>query len=95
MAGIQRPVQPGQPPVAAVPPASVEEFITKREVARRLRKPVRTLDAWMTEGILPFYKVKHAVRFRWSEVQAHWAARYRVCPKRPLPFTTQEGVRLK
>ena len=65
------------------------------EAATESKDPYVLQSARMSEGILPFYKVKHAVRFRWSEVQAHWAARYRVCPKRPLPFTTQEGARLK
>ena len=84
-----RPIQVPQRPVATVPSAPIEDYITKEEVARRLRKPVRTVDAWMREGIVPFYKVKQAVRFRWSEVQAHWAARYQVCPKRSFPAPTQ------
>jgi len=84
-----RPIQAPQRPAAAVSSAPIEDYITKQEVARRLRKPVRTVDAWMREGIVPFYKVKHAVRFRWSEIQAHWAARYRLCPKRNFPALTQ------
>ena len=84
-------IQAAQRPVVAVPPSSAEEYITKHEVARRMRTPVRTVDRWMGEGIIPFYKVKRSVRFRWSEVQAHWAARYRLCPKRNFPAIPHAG----
>ena len=88
---IQLPQRPGAPgaPVAPVPPVPVEDYITKQEVAKRMRKPVRTVEAWMREGIIPFYKVKQACRFRWSEIQEHWAARYRVVLKRQLPPPVQ------
>ena len=56
----------------------VEPFITKQEVGSRLRKPVRTIEDWMRRRIIPFYKIGQAVRFRWIEVQAHFAANYRV-----------------
>jgi excisionase family DNA binding protein len=46
----------------------VEGFIGKTEVAKRLGKHVRTVETWMREGVLPYYKVRHAVVFRWSEV---------------------------
>ena len=82
------PIQLTQRPVAAVTPVSTEDYLTKEEVARRLRTPLRTVERWMREGILPFYRVKVSVRFRWSEIQAHWAARYQVCRKRPLPVST-------
>jgi excisionase family DNA binding protein len=57
-----------------------EPFITKYEVASRLRKSVRTIEEWMHLRLIPFYKVGQGVRFRWSEVQAHFAKRYRVEP---------------
>lgn len=56
----------------------VESFITKQEVGSRLRKPVRTIEDWMRRRMIPFYKIGQAVRFRWSEVQAHFAVNYRV-----------------
>jgi excisionase family DNA binding protein len=43
-----------------------------------MRKSVRAVEAWMREGSIPFYRLGQAVRFRWSEVQAHFAAQYRV-----------------
>lgn len=58
--------------------AGAEEYIDKREVARRLGKTVRTVDGWMSRGILPYYKIGRSVQFRWSEVQDHLAQTSRV-----------------
>lgn len=60
-----------------------EEFITKPTVAQRMKKCARTIDNLMAKG-LPHYKVGRSVIFRWSEVEAHLAANYRVC-HRNLP----------
>ena len=49
---------------------TAEVFINKAETARRLGCGIRTVDAWMRLGIVPFYKVSKRVMFRWSEVQA-------------------------
>jgi len=57
----------------------VEEFIDKREVARRLKKRVRTIDNWMKRGILPYYKIGRSVCFRWSEIEAALARTCRIC----------------
>ncbi len=56
----------------------VEGFIAKPEVARRLNKTVRTVENWMTKGILPYYKLGRTVAFRWSEIEAHTKANFRV-----------------
>lgn len=40
------------------------EFINKVEVARRLKKTVRCVDAWMAKGILPYYKIGRSVAFK-------------------------------
>jgi len=62
-----------------------EEFINKAEVARRLKKKLRTIDNWMKRGILPYYKMGRSVSFKWSDVQAHLDSNYRVCRRtRPL-----------
>jgi excisionase family DNA binding protein len=55
----------------ALTPAAVgfEPFITKPEVARRLNKRVRTVDNWMQQGLLPYYKIGRSVAFKWSEVE--------------------------
>jgi excisionase family DNA binding protein len=33
----------------------------------------------MAEGIIPFYKLGRTVLFKWSEVDAHIQAHFRVC----------------
>jgi excisionase family DNA binding protein len=58
--------------------AVFEVFITKREVARRLNKDVRTVDKWMQRGILPYYKIGRSVNFKWSEVEVALARTCRV-----------------
>ena len=56
-----------------------EPFIMKPEVARRLNKKVRTVEAWMRQGLLPYYKIGHSVSFKWSEVEQHLKLLCRVC----------------
>ena len=55
-----------------------ESYIGKREVARRLNRTVRSVDTYMANGILPFYKLGRTVAFKWSEVDAHLQAHFRV-----------------
>ena len=62
---------------AADPP--VEPFIKKPEVAKRLGRTVRTVDAMMRRGQLPYYKFGYSVAFRWSEITEHLAQTCRVC----------------
>ena len=59
-----------------------EGFIDKAEVARRLNKRVRTIDNWMRQGILPYYKMGRSVGFKWSEVEKHLQGHFRVCKLR-------------
>lgn len=40
-----------------------EPFINKPEVARRLGKRVRTIDNWMQQGLLPYYKIGRSAVF--------------------------------
>jgi excisionase family DNA binding protein len=47
---------------------ATDDLLIKREVAAKLRRSVRTIDAWMREGKLPYFKVGRTVRFRWSDV---------------------------
>jgi excisionase family DNA binding protein len=67
------------------PPAPVnlqeERYITKKEVASRLERDIRTVDNWMRQGKLPYYKIGRAVAFRWSEVQAFLSANFKVVRK--------------
>jgi hypothetical protein len=69
------------PPSAALPAASViEGYLLKREVAARLRKQPRTIERWMSLGILPFLKVgtgkRAAILFKWPDVEAALLANY-------------------
>jgi excisionase family DNA binding protein len=61
----------------------VEGFIDKREVSRRLRTSMRTVDEWMRLGLLPYYKLGSSVRFKWSEIEHHFGLHYRVTPPTP------------
>ena len=60
-------------------PVAGEPFIGKREAAERLGIRPRTLDQWLHDGRVPFYRIGRSCRLRWSEVQAHLAAMARVC----------------
>ena len=72
-----------RPAAPAAPVAPVESFIDKAEVGKRLAMKPRTIDDWMKRGLLPFYKMGRAVRFKWSEVEAHLSANCRVCRRNP------------
>ena len=47
-----------------------EPFIGKAEVARRLKKSLRTIDHWIKLGILPYYKINRSILFKWSDIEA-------------------------
>jgi hypothetical protein len=51
-------------------PASqlADEILDKRETAKRIRKSIRTVDAWMKAKKLPYLKVGRTVLFRWSAI---------------------------
>jgi len=57
-------------------------YLTKREVAKRLRKTVRTIERWMRLGFLPHVKIGRGKRatviFDWPDIQASLHARFRV-----------------
>jgi excisionase family DNA binding protein len=66
------------------PPSGIERpqpFLSKRQVSRRLKIRLRTLDDWMRRRLLPYYKLGRAVRFKWSEIELHFATTCRVCPR--------------
>jgi excisionase family DNA binding protein len=55
-----------------------EQYIDKAEVARRLDVQVRTIDNWMRQGKIPYFKISRAVKFKWSDVDSFMRDRYRV-----------------
>ena len=62
-----------------------EGFISKGDVAQRTGKTIRTVENWMKRGILPYFKIRHSVLFKWSDVEAHLAANYRIARRSGLP----------
>ena len=71
-------MMPSQCAEPAAPSQSAEPYIDKLEVGRRMTVRPRTVDRWMKQGRLPYYKLGRAVRFKWSEVEAHLAKMFRV-----------------
>lgn len=78
--------EPAPVPIANAltsPPAAVatvrEEYLTKKEVAKRLRKTVRTVEKWQRAGYLPYVKPGRSVLFKWADVEAHLQQNFRVC----------------
>ena len=53
------------------------QHITKKEMAARMKVTPRTIDAWMSKGLVPFRKIGRTVRFDWGEVSAHFASQQR------------------
>ncbi len=81
-----------QSPAPNTPPASVEEFIEKPEVMKRLGLSLRKLNDLMQRQRLPHYKLGRAVRFRWSEIERHLADSCRVGgEKGPASSADQAG----
>ena len=68
----------GQAPAPAGAVPGFEGYIDKRECARRLGRTPRSVDTYMALGMVPFYKLGRTVAFKWSEVDAHIKAHYRV-----------------
>ncbi len=68
-----------QIPSVANPNPEPEPFVNKAEVGQRLGMRPRTIDEWMTRGLLPYYKLGRSVRFKWSEVERHLGQTCRVC----------------
>jgi hypothetical protein len=57
---------------------TVEPYIDKHEVARRLGNTTRTVDSMMRRGLIPYYKFGYRVAFRWSEIESHLVESCRV-----------------
>lgn len=66
------------PQTNAAPAAMPEPYIDKTEVARRLGVQVRTIDNWMRQGKIVYFKIGRAVKFKWSDVEAFMRDRFRV-----------------
>jgi excisionase family DNA binding protein len=62
----------------AVPNEPREELLTADEVAVLLKVTVRTVERWQQDGVLPFLRLGHAVRFHWPAVVQHLTANFTV-----------------
>jgi predicted DNA-binding transcriptional regulator AlpA len=47
---------------------ATEDLLVKRQVAAKIQRSVRTVDAWMRQGKLPYLKIGKTVLFRWPDV---------------------------
>ena len=47
---------------------ATNDLLLKREVAAKLKRSVRTVDAWMRQGKLPYIKLGKTVLFNWRDV---------------------------
>ena len=72
---------PGPEPAGL--PDAPHEFLSKHELARRLKRALRTVERWQRRRIIPYVKCGHAVMFNWADVVAHLQRNYRVCPQSP------------
>lgn len=61
--------------------AEPEGYITKDELAKRLKKTVRTVENWQARGIVPFVKAGRSVLFKWSDVESHLQSNFRIVRK--------------
>ena len=59
-----------------------DELLLQVEVAFLLKTTVRTVVRWQQDGVLPFVRMGHAVRFYWPAVLEHLIANYTVCARR-------------
>jgi hypothetical protein len=47
------------------------EFLTKEDMASRLKVSVRTVESWQENGLLPCLKIAQIIRFYWPDVVDH------------------------
>jgi len=63
---------------AATKTDSTDVVLDKVQVAGRLNISLRTLETWMAEGDIPFWRRKKLVRFYWPDVEAYLRRRFGV-----------------
>ena len=59
-----------------------ETYLSKAELAARLKKTTRTISNWQRRGIIPYFKCGNSVYYKWTEVDAHLKQHFSAC--RPL-----------
>src|SRR5438270_12429 len=63
----------------AMPTPSGERFLTKEEVAERLQISVRTLETWMRQRRVRFFKISRCVRFHFSNLVEDLKTNCEIC----------------
>lgn len=51
------------------------KLLNKVQIAERLSVTVRTIENWMDQGKIPYYKLGKIVRFDWDEVWLIWQSK--------------------
>ena len=59
-------------------PLAADSFLTKNEIAQRLRKTPRTIEHWTRAGMLPVLKIGRSCLYDWPQVQAALRERFTV-----------------
>ena len=59
-------------PAQGIQPIPADQLLTKPQIADRLQVSTRTVDFWMAQGHLPFFKIGRCVRFCWPDVMARF-----------------------
>lgn len=57
---------------------AMDPVLTKEQAAEHLQVTVRTIDAWMKRGLIPYLKIGRTVRIRAREVDAMLSQRCEV-----------------
>ena len=58
-------------------PDEQQTYLTKQGLAELLKKSPRTIEHWVSQGILPCIKIQRSVLFPWADVQDALRAFYR------------------
>jgi excisionase family DNA binding protein len=64
--------------ISETSPTPADCLWTKEQAARYIGITVRTLELWLREKRLPYYKIKRTVRLRREDVLDHLAAHNKV-----------------
>jgi|GEM_PF-4689647 len=59
-------------------PVNDSEFLTTRELARKVKVTERTIQCWTANGIIPGLKIGRIRRYLWSEVFAALVSGYEI-----------------
>jgi excisionase family DNA binding protein len=67
-----------QAPSGAEARYTAKALLDRNELAKAVNVSLRTIDAWRSDGIIPFFKIGAVIRFDLNEVMAVLRERYQV-----------------